>query len=529
MNEQTPAKVVTRAGAQVAPLVPTTIEETWQLSKYFSMSGVVPKSFPGDRGSDENTAAVLGAIQMGATVGLFPIQALASIMIVNGKFALYGDGQLAVVRRAGVLAKFEEVIENLPPAGTPKKDWPADVKAVCRVWRADDPAVIAMKNGQWPEPTSVGEFSVGDAVVGGLWGKSGPWQSFPARMLRYRARSFSLRDGCPDVLLGLAHSVEELIDEPILVDGGDLVRGADGSYSAMFNADAAPVSEPAPPDETDPNDDGEDAAERAAPRPSAPAPAEAKAEEPNKAAPASKTEEKAPAKKAPPPPPVAKNDDEKKLSERAAVVPPPPAAKEPAKSKTEQVSAEQKAANARALNNAVAEAEARLDDKKKPVSSDAPDEDEKKAENPAVPDGQGEDMDIPAFLRRDKNAKPNGAVAESPPDESGPDPDDDAPTDEPPPDPEPEPEPEPKPKPEISEEDRKKIAQIKQSGYARKLVEWMVPAMKGKNTLDDYHVFMNRYTPFLDELRVHWPGLAKDVEKANEEILDKFAVAASGV
>ena len=37
----------------------------------------------------------------------------------------------------------------------------------------------------------------------GLWGKQGPWQQFPDRMMQMRARGFTLRDGFADVLGGL--------------------------------------------------------------------------------------------------------------------------------------------------------------------------------------------------------------------------------------------------------------------------------------------------------------------------------------
>lgn len=214
----------TKAGGQVAPLVPQNIEEAWQMAQYFSISGVVPSSYPGQRGSDENVAAVFGAMQMGATVGLPPIVAIANIMVVNGKFAMYGDSQLAVVRDSGELEKFKEFYEGEDPTGKPLSDWPNDFKAVC----------IVKRHGEEEDRI---EFSVGDARTANLWMKTGsrgptPWVTSPKRMLKYRARGFALRDHFSDVLLGLQHTAEELID------GGDLVEQEDGSYAA------APAEEP---------------------------------------------------------------------------------------------------------------------------------------------------------------------------------------------------------------------------------------------------------------------------------------------
>lgn len=220
-------KAHTRAGGQIAPLNPRTIDETWQMAKYLSASSVVPANYPGNPGSDQNVAAVFGAIQMGATVGLPPMAAVANIMVVNGKFAMYGDAQLAVVRDSGLLEHFEERFEGKEPPGDAKiADWPDDFVAVCTIKR----------NGI----EVVERYSVADARRAGLWGKTGsrgptPWVTNPKRMLRYRCRAFILRDNFGDVLLGLQHTVEELQDM------GDLVETEPGVYEA-----------PARPDPNDP-------------------------------------------------------------------------------------------------------------------------------------------------------------------------------------------------------------------------------------------------------------------------------------
>jgi hypothetical protein len=56
-------------------------------------------------------------------------------------------------------------------------------------------------------------FSIGEAKRASLLGKPGPWQEYPSRMLRMRARSFAARDAFPDVLRGI-RAVEELRDIP---------------------------------------------------------------------------------------------------------------------------------------------------------------------------------------------------------------------------------------------------------------------------------------------------------------------------
>src|SRR5208337_965143 len=59
---------------------------------------------------------------------------------------------------------------------------------------------VVQRRGKKPK---TGKFSVADAKIAHLWGKEGPWRSFPDRMLQMRARGFALRDAFPDVLGGL--------------------------------------------------------------------------------------------------------------------------------------------------------------------------------------------------------------------------------------------------------------------------------------------------------------------------------------
>jgi hypothetical protein len=62
-------------------------------------------------------------------------------------------------------------------------------------------------------------FSEADAKKAGLWGKAGPWQQYPSRMLQMRARSWALRDAFPDALRGLGIR-EEVADYQVKVARG---------------------------------------------------------------------------------------------------------------------------------------------------------------------------------------------------------------------------------------------------------------------------------------------------------------------
>ncbi len=159
------------SGAPVAALVPQTLEEAYRLSQALAASGMVP------RGIDK-PEQILVAIMAGAELGLAPFQSLQSFAVVNGRPTLWGDGLMAVVRAKGVQVK--EWIEG-------EDD---QMVAHCLVTRPD--------TGEEIKRT----FTVADAKKAGLWGKQGPWQQYPKRMLAMRAR-VAIRDGCADMLRGI--------------------------------------------------------------------------------------------------------------------------------------------------------------------------------------------------------------------------------------------------------------------------------------------------------------------------------------
>lgn len=183
--------------ANVRPLLPANVEEGMAFAKYLSKSGITPQSLPGQPGSETRDCATFAIIQMGATVGLPPMSSLGAFAIINGRIAMYGDGQLAVVIGQPDLVDLQEGFTR--ETGDENDE---TMTAICTVQR--------MLNGK--VRTVQRPFSVKDAQRAQLWGKSGPWQTFPKRMLQLRARAFALRDSYSDVLLGFTHSVEELRD-----------------------------------------------------------------------------------------------------------------------------------------------------------------------------------------------------------------------------------------------------------------------------------------------------------------------------
>jgi hypothetical protein len=175
------------AGARPLAIVPRSLDEAMQLARVVVASGLAPRGF-------DTAEACMVAILHGLEVGLAPLAALQRIAIIEGRPTIWGDGALALVRASGRAELIEEWSEGSGPA-----DW----CAICRVRRKGDPQPIERR------------FSVEDARRADLWGRPGPWQRYPLRMLQMRARAFALRDAFADVLGGL-YLREEMEGEPIM-------------------------------------------------------------------------------------------------------------------------------------------------------------------------------------------------------------------------------------------------------------------------------------------------------------------------
>jgi hypothetical protein len=167
-------------------LSPQSLNEAMQLAQIMADSEMVPKDFQGKPGN------VLVAVQMGADIGLAPMQAIQNIAVINGRPALWGDAIKAIVLASPLCEKFEETLdENTMTAYTKVKRKGHEEKTV--------------------------SFSRKDAEAAKLWGKAGPWTQYPKRMLQMRSRGFAARDEFADVLKGLAVA-EEQQDMPIEKD-----------------------------------------------------------------------------------------------------------------------------------------------------------------------------------------------------------------------------------------------------------------------------------------------------------------------
>ena len=141
-------------------------------------SSLVPTSY---HGKPED---ILVCLQYGAEVGLKPLQSLKNISVINGRTCMWGDALLALVQGH---PDFEDIIEQQ-----------SDGVATC----------IIKRNGR---TKVMGMFSIEDAKRARLYGKQGPWTTYPKRMLQMRARAFAIRDSFADALQGF--SVREEVED----------------------------------------------------------------------------------------------------------------------------------------------------------------------------------------------------------------------------------------------------------------------------------------------------------------------------
>lgn len=162
-------------------VTPATFEEAYRMANMFAASDLVPKDY---RGKPENCMV---AMQMGAEIGLKPMQSLQGIAVINGRPAIWGDALWSLVQSSPLVSDCEESFDD------------STMTARCSIQR----------RGR-AQPT-VATFSKADAEKAGLWNKDGPWKGYSKRMLQMRARAFAARDAVPDVLKGLC-SAEEARD-----------------------------------------------------------------------------------------------------------------------------------------------------------------------------------------------------------------------------------------------------------------------------------------------------------------------------
>lgn len=149
-----------------------------KLAGQLSSSELVPKFF---RGKPQDLFICWA---MGYQVGLSPEQAMQCIAVINGKPAMWGDDMLALCMAH---KDFDDIIEE-------------PIHQVGGVNVIIGYRCIVKRKGREPK---MNEFTLEMAKKAKLLGKPGPWTDYPERMLKLRARGFTLRDAFPDALKGI--------------------------------------------------------------------------------------------------------------------------------------------------------------------------------------------------------------------------------------------------------------------------------------------------------------------------------------
>ncbi len=146
---------------------PRSIADARSLAEAISRSGLAPQAA-------RSPEAVMVILAQGAELGLPPMAALRQIHVVNGRAVLSADLMRALVLRMGGRIR---CVESTP-----------------------DRATFAGSRGEEPEQSITWTMQM--AQRAGLVGK-GPWQQYPAAMLRARASAELCRLVWPDVVGGL--------------------------------------------------------------------------------------------------------------------------------------------------------------------------------------------------------------------------------------------------------------------------------------------------------------------------------------
>lgn len=187
----TPPAIPLGRGITLEAAVPSRERVRWvdlsSMDNVSQLGQMVAKSefFPAYKGKGEDAAL---AIMIGQTIGLSWVHSLLNIAIIKGAPRIWGDSMLAVCK---VAPDYEYCHEEFDAV---------TMTASCETKRKNESARRAT-------------FSKEDAIRATLWGRPGPWTSYPQRMLQMRARTFALRDTFPHVIQGML-TVEEMMDVP---------------------------------------------------------------------------------------------------------------------------------------------------------------------------------------------------------------------------------------------------------------------------------------------------------------------------
>ncbi|WJJ10796.1 hypothetical protein P9990_19785 [Prescottella equi] len=175
----------------------------YELASKLANTALIPAMY--QKKPDDATAAIL----YGAELGLNPIQSLQQIFVVQGKPAIYARTMVALLKTRGYLI---ETIESTDTSVTV---------------RGTDPQTGIVEESTW---------TIDRAKKAGYTSNK-KYDTDPQAMLYAKAATEVARKIAPDVLLGIAHSREELeLDAPVRATAERVkpkARGVDALEKAL--------------------------------------------------------------------------------------------------------------------------------------------------------------------------------------------------------------------------------------------------------------------------------------------------------
>lgn len=192
--KETKNEIVTRDMMPVddsGVLVPRNVDEAYRYAAMIVKSKLAPDHF-------DTAEKVVFAMQTAKELGIQPLTGMKSMYVVNGTVSLYGDLPLALVRRSGFLESISEKQFDKDGKEIHRDNNNLEAEchsATCVVKRKGEEEIS--RSITWKEITESG-------LNKNKNGEKDTYKKFRKRMMQMRVRTWALKDGFPDILLGVA-------------------------------------------------------------------------------------------------------------------------------------------------------------------------------------------------------------------------------------------------------------------------------------------------------------------------------------
>ena len=160
------------------PAAAMNIAEKQQYAELLAQSSLLPKQY------QRNPANVLLATELGQSLSIPPIQAINEVHVIEGKPSASANLIGGLVRRAGHILRIRTDREAMT--------------ATAQIIRRDD-----------KDYTFEATWTMDDAKRAGSTNKDN-WKKYPIAMLKARAITEVAREACPEALMGISYTPDEL-------------------------------------------------------------------------------------------------------------------------------------------------------------------------------------------------------------------------------------------------------------------------------------------------------------------------------